>query len=622
MSAHRPITRSRSKKLRMNGGDNGALDPAYVPPPLNVRKANALVNPSKQLLDVAAIGLAVGSPKDSPLPPLPKETPHPNQFDFQFPSPIKIKGPTNNDVVQDSTKHNKSRSHRWKTFGGLFSKNHAPTRSEERPAHGTVQKMRAEEYHNNPSQGTQSGRKRAGSDKEKVMEQNNLIANGAVTQKKSLIRRASSKRKAVRRRNPNDVARADRNRSNRTSAVYGIGNNPSITRHAHVAKALGDYSLLQVEIPSVQLERYSVMFGNLLQGTPNGSRTSLAKSIPKKLEGSGVATKPLEAPPSLEELPNPHRRDGSGSSTSSKTPSFSLFPSTQTSGRGSSPARSIVNKPLPKPSPLSRSVTAPEGNVCLPPRPPFKPAMSEDTAPVLLPAPGKENIPVSKWSTSHSRENSQNSLRGRQNSVDPSNRPYGHVARQSLDNSHRPPTSHYRKSSADRPLPEPDNRQHRGALLNGYDPLSANPTTMTTSAKPSSNDQEGRDGHSKNAFMHRAFPTRKSSLKRPKARERSNTREEGTSTPQEHLGEHNRQHLPPPLVVDGGFVLPDSESDSKALETGNAAEVSIARQISISRRQKQLLVPVVAKTARQPLQPHVVDGTEGRRSELVMFEDA
>ena len=39
----------------------------------------------------------------------------------------------------------------------------------------------------------------------------------------------------------------------------------------------------------------------------------------------------------------------------------------------------------------------------------------------------------------------------------------------------------------------------------------------------------------------------------------------------------------------------------------NATEISIARQISVSRRQRHLLVPIVPKTARQPVQPTVVD---------------
>ena len=39
----------------------------------------------------------------------------------------------------------------------------------------------------------------------------------------------------------------------------------------------------------------------------------------------------------------------------------------------------------------------------------------------------------------------------------------------------------------------------------------------------------------------------------------------------------------------------------------SAAEISIARQISVSRRQRQLLVPIIPKTTKQPMQPKLVN---------------
>ena len=65
-------------------------------------------------------------------------------------------------------------------------------------------------------------------------------------------------------------------------------------------------------------------------------------------------------------------------------------------------------------------------------------------------------------------------------------------------------------------------------------------------------------------------------------------------------------------------VFPTRKSSIKKLDTaglqhrnqvedsiGPSAEVSIARQISISRRQRLLLVPINAKTAHKPIQPEV-----------------
>ena len=57
----------------------------------------------------------------------------------------------------------------------------------------------------------------------------------------------------------------------------------------------------------------------------------------------------------------------------------------------------------------------------------------------------------------------------------------------------------------------------------------------------------------------------------------------------------------------------------------SAAEISIARQISVSRRQRQLLVPIVPKTTKQPMQPKLVN-VEGvsrhasRKSHHVLVE--
>ena len=66
----------------------------------------------------------------------------------------------------------------------------------------------------------------------------------------------------------------------------------------------------------------------------------------------------------------------------------------------------------------------------------------------------------------------------------------------------------------------------------------------------------------------------------------------------------------------------------------SAGEISIARQISLSRRQRQMVVPIMPKTARQPMQATLVDvvgnekvegerkGHASRKSHHVLLEDA
>jgi hypothetical protein len=114
------------------------------------------------------------------------------------------------------------------------------------------------------------------------------------------------------------------------------------------AKSVGNKpkpQLLNVDIPSIEMERYSIMFGSVLQ--PNSGSSSLLarrQATLEKLrmlkdeatrEEEGLALKP---PPRRATSPNPGRQ----------SPSFSLFPSTP--GKASSPQ---------VPSPRGRSYTSP-----------------------------------------------------------------------------------------------------------------------------------------------------------------------------------------------------------------------------------------------------------------------
>lgn len=68
-----------------------------------------------------------------------------------------------------------------------------------------------------------------------------------------------------------------------------------------------------------------------------------------------------------------------------------------------------------------------------------------------------------------------------------------------------------------------------------------------------------------------------------------------------------------------------TEPDAPDQKLRAAAEISIARQISVSRRQRHLLVPIVPKTARQSMQPTVVDMREPspcRKSHHLVLESS
>ena len=219
-------------------------------------------------------------------------------------------------------------------------------------------------------------------------------------------------------------------------------------------------------------------------------------------------------------------RGDSISSKSSKSPSFSLFPSTPPIS-----ARSPVKKLLPKPSPLSRSVTTP-GHQLAPPRPAVKKSKSQDQDHVLVVVHNSEAIPGT-----------------------PNSQACG--AGQRSTNS---------TTASCSKCPE--------------DPRYSYPTIET--GPPSATKAARED------ILQRTFPARKSSIKK--------------------------------------LITPESRYRQQGEDPfGASAEVSVARQISISRRQRQLLVPIVPRTARQPMQPRINKQStleKSRISQHLTLEDA
>lgn len=74
---------------------------------------------------------------------------------------------------------------------------------------------------------------------------------------------------------------------------------------------------------------------------------------------------------------------------------------------------------------------------------------------------------------------------------------------------------------------------------------------------------------------------------------------------------------PPPPGHHEGTPSMSTHSQVKPKEqtVSDAVEISIARQISVSKRQRQLLVPIVSKQARQPMRPKIViDGGQDAQS--------
>ncbi|KAF1983701.1 hypothetical protein K402DRAFT_160869 [Aulographum hederae CBS 113979] len=117
--------------------------------------------------------------------------------------------------------------------------------------------------------------------------------------------------------------------------------------------------MLDVEIPSVKMERYSVMFGNVLGSNvhqPPARKQSLLER--RRLDTDRVkplSNKSLKTP----DANKPQRR---ATSPSYRSPSFSLFPRTETTEPHSAHSTKIGPKPpaVHRPRPIQRSQTAPQ----------------------------------------------------------------------------------------------------------------------------------------------------------------------------------------------------------------------------------------------------------------------
>ncbi|KAL3463579.1 hypothetical protein BJX64DRAFT_287321 [Aspergillus heterothallicus] len=230
---------------------------------ITVPPAEAALTPleTDHVMDESMIGIALGSPR---LLESQSTTPHAHRHP----------PPTPPDVETPSTALQR-KSSKWKKIGGLFKAKSAMAPNANKPFY----QVRAE---NEPSsQGSShsidyKSRQRAGT-KSKPIENTELWP-CLVTEQEAIMQK----------------------------------------QNASLPNAPG--SFLQVEIPKVELERYSVMFGGLL----NNSRPSLLNRRSKTLEDVTIPdTKVL--PP----LGPPRRR--ATSPTRSRSPNFTLFPMTPTS---------------------------------------------------------------------------------------------------------------------------------------------------------------------------------------------------------------------------------------------------------------------------------------------------
>ncbi|KAL8945148.1 MAG: hypothetical protein Q9211_000300 [Gyalolechia sp. 1 TL-2023] len=468
-------------------------------------------SPSAEMM---MIGVALGSPGESPVPPFPPEG---TSISFH---PSNRASP---DWTDKYALHPNRR--RWKAFGGLFSKRletgqrprasslyqlHQPDTST--PSHELQRKLRRPQpsFAQSKSQDIKVASVGAGCSRNWIgpeqLSSPQKREDPSYRRKRSL-RRHNSERKQAKGSKWSETARVRSHPKGGSISPEDKTQSNNISREAPQGTPF-----LQVEIPSVELERYSVMFSSLLHPCQqsSSSRQPSPKRQPSLLARRQANLQELQTGSNINfEPPWVHRELSSADRAASpnKSPSFSLFPPSSTAG-----GRKYHGVARER-SPLQRFATAPS-----PSRAKFDFSSTGDQQ--------EQVIVIVHTPTDQSQPR-------------------------------QPSTSE--------------------------DSFSRVPSQETTSSE-------------KTFATARASPV-------PGIESLS-------------LPAHGRNNSPQ-RTLEAEIPLDDVPP--------KAGETSIARQISLSWRQRQLLVPAVPRVAPQPVQPKVVDVHKGnrlRKSHHLVLEDA
>lgn len=495
--------------------------------------------------EAMAIGIALGSPCDNPLPPLPVEAVVNRTTTSSSASDSSMTSSIESNKRGAYMEPAKSRARRWHTLGSIFSKktpqsqsspNLPDMRMPSTPLRNLQQNREPPQNQAGPPFRSYSPqRTRSAGDTDGLRAGGPHVRNVPTRESKGL-------------RMP-DFARAISASLAQSEPVSPTPPPKDTTYTGFAPMALRRQTdkppRLHVEIPNVEMERYSVMFGSCLDKTQPlsllarrhgqlGRLASVAEGqrMVRTSIASNTTYKKLTLLPQVDsydpcaELSRPARR---ATSPTMKSPSFSLFPSTS-----SCSTNCTTKAQRYRPSPLQRAATA--SGTLSPDRAVFGFSQAElqgDTTTNLCSpetASASPRGPKWSWSTSHlSHVSSESSLDERDL-----------APRDSLEQV--PPTNIPRSTFSDKALPmHPDIVDNEDASSNAPRPHIAAPPTRATSDK-----------------------------------------------------------------------------------ARNAAEVLIARQVSISAQQRRLLSNPMPQTARQPMYPVLVDvrnGLVARNSHHVLLEE-
>lgn len=206
--------------------------------------------------DEIVIGLA-GSPRQSPLPALP---PDDRDVDVSYvcSSPENTASTLGNVCeIGRGVKGIKGKGSKWKSLGSFFGRREVRSVS---PFYHLDPKHQPERDY---SETNALRRKRADSNHSKKVHRVDSSTGIPGEESSGLLRRNSSRRRGLRRRKVEEL-QPDMQRIPAEYAAHAITGNLDPRGEQHGSR-MPESPLLQVEIPCVEMERYSVMFGDVLE---------------------------------------------------------------------------------------------------------------------------------------------------------------------------------------------------------------------------------------------------------------------------------------------------------------------------------------------------------------------
>ncbi|KAL8676277.1 MAG: hypothetical protein Q9186_007189 [Xanthomendoza sp. 1 TL-2023] len=311
----------------------------------------------------AMIGLALGSPGQSPLPPLPPEDS----------ASWKSKDvETRNHVASPSREQEGLylKASRWKKFGGYFGKRPGLNQASSSPStHCRPGPMIPQEnYDQYPTKPTPA---QSGPQESFILHApSGLSSDGngpgqlpspSDRGRNTLRKKSSLRRNYYARKQPKDVKDPVPEGKDASTDHTACSSKPPINGIAatDLRRAEATGSLLQVEIPNIELDRYSVMFSSLLQPCQQSSsnRQPSPKGQPSLLARRQADIQELNIEPAASNSERPWLRQepssGPRAGSPNKSPAFSLSPPSPTAlGRKH-------QHPTRERSPLHRSATRP-----------------------------------------------------------------------------------------------------------------------------------------------------------------------------------------------------------------------------------------------------------------------